>query len=90
MEPIAESTSKEPSTQEQITTTKNKEEDSFTVVGSNGKVRWQFLITADTTDNKIDKTRTSKLLQAVTIVEKQLAIKLQPEVTSIEPREQAR
>ena len=89
MEPVADSTSKEPSTQEQINITKNKAEDGFTVVGSNGKVRWQFLITADTTNKEIDKTRTSKLLQAVTIVGKQLAINLQPKRTPIGPREQA-
>ena len=40
-------------------------DNSFTVVGTNGKVRWDFLITASTMDEKKKKTKAIKLLQAV-------------------------
>ena len=72
------------------TANSNMEKDGFVVVGQNGKVRWEFLITAHTTDKEIDKTATPILLKAVALVEKQLGMQVQPEVISVGPKAQAK
>ena len=46
-----------------------KQEDGYTLVGTGGKVRWEFLLTTDTTDEEIEQTATTKLTRAVTKVE---------------------
>ena len=52
-------------------------DNGFNVVSNNGKVRWEFIITADTINDEIEKTKTSKLLHAVAGVEKQLGLNFQ-------------
>ena len=66
------------------------EDDGFTVVRSNRKVSWEFILAAKTTDDEIEKTKSSKLLQAVAAVEEKLGLKFQPKDTSMGPWEQAR
>ena len=53
-------------------------------------MKWEFLITPETTNEEIEKVPTTKLLRAVIKAEKQLGIKIQTGVVSIGPREQAR
>ena len=53
-------------------------------------MKWEFLITPETTNEQIEKVPTTKLLSAVTKVEMQLGIQIQTGEVSIGPREQAR
>ena len=66
------------------------DKDGYTLVGTGGKVRWEYVLTPDTTDDEIENTLTTKLLRAVSQVEKQLGITVQAEGVSLGPREQAR
>ena len=60
------------------------------MVGQNGKVRWEFFITAHTTDEEIERTATPILLRAVVQAEKQLGVQFQPAGTSVGPKAQAK
>ena len=48
----------------------DKENEGYTFVGTGGKVKWEFLITSKTTNEEIEKVLTTKLLSAVSKVEK--------------------
>ena len=54
-----------PSPEEKVAASKTGNSDGFTLVGTGGKVKWEFLLTAMTTDKEIEQTATAKLLQAV-------------------------
>ena len=74
----------------QTTADTTKLEDGYTLVGTGGKVRWEFLLSIDTTDDEIEQTTTTKLRRAVKKVERQLGIQVQPNGVSMGPKEQAR
>ena len=70
---------KEKTTEEERTTSnevaktgdkgKEKENEGYTIVGTGGKVKWEFLITSETMNEEMKKVSTTKLLSAVTKVE---------------------
>ena len=66
------------------------DDDDYTLVGTGGKVRWDFTLTSKTTDDEIAQTTTSKLLLAVEAAKEKLHIETQKDGVSIGPRERAR
>ena len=64
--------------------------EGYTMVGTGGKVRWEFVLTAATTDEEIDQTSTARLLSAVSEVENHLGNRVQEPGVSLGPKEQAR
>ena len=71
-------------------TSEGTNNDDYTLVGTSGRVRWEFVLTAATTDKEIERTHTAKLLIAVAKVEKLLEIRVQEGGVSLDSREQAR
>ena len=46
----------------------------YTLVGTGGKVRWEFVLTPNTTDTEIEKTPTTKLLHTVQVMQLQIRL----------------
>ena len=65
-------------------------DDGFKIVGTNGKVSWDFIITCTTTNKEINEAKSAKLLHAVAQVKKQLNAKIQQADVTLGSKEMAK
>ena len=90
MQPIAETNDNDNEAADTNTQISEEEGNGYTIVGTGGKVRWEFFLTATTMNAEIKQTAKSKLLHAVQRVENQLGVKFQYNGISLGPKEQAK